>query len=57
MLELTPACLSCSTNYNQPHSSLGFSGKSINEILEAMIAGDSSNLTTDSTLGRFRPFC
>ena len=47
MLELFPACFSCSNNFDVSHSSLGSDGKTFVEIPEATIAGDLSNFISD----------
>ena len=53
MSELFPACFSYCIIFNLSQSSIGFSGKFIVEIPEAMIAGDVSNFIIDLPLEFF----
>ena len=55
MSESFPASFSCNNNFYLSHTSLGFSGKSIVELHEAMIAVGLSNSTIDLSPGLFRP--
>ena len=55
MLEILPACFSCSNSFNLFHNSSRLSGKTIVVTPEAILAGDLSNFSIDLSLSLFRP--
>ena len=57
ILEIFPACFSCSNNFNLSQSSLGSHDKNFVEIPEAMIAGQLSSFVGGLSLILGRPFC
>ena len=57
IIELFPACISCSINFYLLRNSSLFSDKNIVVTPKAKIAGDFNNFNIDLSLSLFRPLC